>query len=51
VKSHLGEGEDEAHDFSCKVECVNGLQIVAERPVYFNRGGVSGGHDVVGYSP
>ncbi|MBC7248601.1 MAG: S8 family serine peptidase [Actinobacteria bacterium] len=51
VKAHLGEGEDEAHDFSCKVECVNGLQIVAERPVYFNRGGVSGGHDVVGYSP
>ncbi len=49
VKSHLGEGDDEAHDFSCKVDCVSGPGIVCERPVYFNRGGISGGHDVVGF--
>ena len=48
VKSHLGEADDQAHDFSAKVECVNGQQIVVERPLYFSRGGINGGHDVVG---
>jgi hypothetical protein len=31
------------------VECTNGQQIIAERPMYFNYKGVwTGGHDVVG---
>jgi YVTN family beta-propeller protein len=46
----LGRGDNAAHDFSAKVECTNGQQIVAERPMYFNYRGVwTGGHDVVGY--
>ncbi len=45
----LGEADDSAHDFSTKVECTNGQQIIAERPMYFNYNGVwTGGHDVVG---
>ncbi len=52
VKQTLGEANDDAHDFSCKVECTNGLDIIAERPMYFNYNpGVlnwTGGHDVVG---
>ncbi len=45
----LGIGNDPAHDFSAKVECINGQQIVAERPMYFNYNGVwTGGHDAVG---
>ena len=45
----LGRGDDAAHDFSAKVECTNGQQITAERPMYFNYNGVwTGGHDVVG---
>ncbi len=45
----LGTGDDAAHDFSAKVECTNGQQIVAERPMYFNYQGIwNGGHDVVG---
>ena len=49
VKNVLGEGDDVAHDFSARVECTNGLEIVAERPMYFNYNGVwTGGHDVVG---
>ena len=35
----LGEGDDAAHDFSAKVECTNGQQIIAERPMYFNYNG------------
>ena len=51
VKHLLGEGDDPAHDFSARVECTNGQQIVAERPVYFNYGGRwTGGHTVVGAS-
>ncbi len=45
----LGTGDDAAHDFSAKVECTNGQQIIAERPMYFNyKGAWTGGHDVVG---
>jgi cysteinyl-tRNA synthetase, unknown class len=45
----LGVGDDAAHDFSTKVECINGQRIIAERPMYFNYNGAwSGGHDVVG---
>jgi FtsP/CotA-like multicopper oxidase with cupredoxin domain len=49
AKDFLGEGDDYAHDFSAKVECTNGQDIVAERPMYFNYlGKWTGGHDVVG---
>ncbi|MBU2688055.1 MAG: hypothetical protein KKF41_10765, partial [Actinobacteria bacterium] len=52
VKDTLGEADDPAHDFSSKVECTNGGQIIAERPMYFNYNGVwTGGHDVVGFVP
>ena len=51
-KNKLGVGNDAAHDFSAKVDCTNGQQIIAERPMYFNYNGVwSGGHDVVGARP
>jgi hypothetical protein len=49
VKDLLGEAEDDAHDFSAKVECTNGQQIIAERPMYFNyRSEWTGGHDEAG---
>jgi hypothetical protein len=49
VKDLLGEAEDNAHDFSAKVECTNGQQIIAERPTYFNYRSVwTGGHDEAG---
>ncbi|MFH1149575.1 MAG: hypothetical protein V1748_03785 [Actinomycetota bacterium] len=49
VKDELGEGDDSGHDFSSKVECTNGREIIAERPMYFNYGGAwTGGHDVIG---
>jgi len=48
-RNTLGSGEDVAHDFSAKVECTNGQQIIVERPMYFNyKGAWNGGHDVVG---
>jgi Tol biopolymer transport system component len=52
VKQILGEGDDAAHDFSSKVQCMNGQAIIAERPMYFNyKPNVlnwNGGSDVVG---
>jgi hypothetical protein len=53
VKDALGEGDDTAHDFSAKVACTSGQEIIAERPMYFNYQGYTrlnwtGGHDVVG---
>ena len=49
VNNALGSGDDASHDFSAKVECAKGQQIIAERPMYFNYKGIwSGGHDVVG---
>jgi len=36
VVDKLGQANDAAHDFSSKVECTNGQQIIAERPMYFN---------------
>ncbi len=36
VRNKLGEGDDTAHDFSAQVECTNGQNIIAERPMYFN---------------
>ncbi len=52
VRDKLGTGDDAAHDFSAKVECTNGQQIIAERPMYFNYNGIwTGGHDVVGFAP
>ncbi|MCG2796381.1 MAG: fibronectin type III domain-containing protein [Actinomycetia bacterium] len=52
VKDVLGEGDDEAHDFSCLVEASGATGVIAERPMYFNYNGVwDGGHCVMGYSP
>jgi hypothetical protein len=49
AKDHLGEGNDEAHDFSCKVWSTNGQPIIVERPMYFNfKGAWAGGHNAVG---
>jgi len=46
----FGTGNDPAHDFSMKVTSTNGIDIVAERPMYFMyHGAWPGGHDVVGY--
>ncbi len=44
----LGVYNDSAHDFSARVECTNNQQIIAERPMYFDYNGWTGGHDVVG---
>lgn len=49
----LGSGDGPAFDFSAKVECTNGQEIVAERPMYFDyqgfaRDGWTGGHDAIG---
>lgn len=36
-------------DFSCRVRSTNGVDIIAERPMYFNYSGLwTGGHDAVG---
>lgn len=48
VKDRLGEGDDPAHDFSALVETTNNVPIVAERPMYFDYNGWTGGHDVMG---
>jgi poly-gamma-glutamate synthesis protein (capsule biosynthesis protein) len=49
VKQLLGEYDDQAHDFSARVETTNGTTIIAERPMYFAyKGAWTGGHDVVG---
>ena len=45
----LGRGDDPSHDFSARVECTNGQDIVVERPMYFDYHGWTGGHNVVGY--
>jgi len=45
----LGSANDSAHDFSTLVECLNKIQVVVERPMYFNYNGVwTGGSDAVG---
>lgn len=49
VKNRLGQANDVAHDFSCKIETTNGTQVVCERPMYFDYGGKwTGGHDAIG---
>jgi FtsP/CotA-like multicopper oxidase with cupredoxin domain len=49
VKDVLGEGDDNAHDFSAQVTTTDGTSIVCERPMYFNyKGQWTGGHCVVG---
>jgi hypothetical protein len=54
AKEMVGEGDDSAHDFSALVGTNNDLDIVVERPMYFNYTGGqnrnwTGGSDVVGY--
>jgi hypothetical protein len=58
VKDKLGSADDVAHDFSARVASSPGEidEIIVERPIYFNYKSTSGayltgGHDVVGYSP
>ena len=47
--STLGSADDAAHDFSTKVESLNKVQVIVERPMYFNYKGVwTGGSDAVG---
>ncbi len=48
-RNKLGTGDDDAHDFSAKIQCINGQSILVERPTYFNFKGMwNGGHNVVG---
>jgi spore coat protein A, manganese oxidase len=53
VNDFLGSADDSAHDFSAVVETTNGVQITAERPMYFNyKGKWTGGSNVLGaYAP
>jgi ribosomal protein L34 len=48
VKDKLGSADDDAHDFSARVECTNSRSIIVERPMYFCYVTATGGHDVVG---
>ena len=58
VKNKLGSGDSAAYDFSARIS--TGLadidEVIVERPMYFNYRSstgsrLTGGHDVVGYSP
>jgi len=45
----LGTGDDPGHDFSTRVQCTNGQEMIAERPMYFNFKSMwSGGSCVIG---
>ncbi|MHB8781033.1 MAG: CHAP domain-containing protein [Candidatus Geothermincolia bacterium] len=48
VKSTLGEADDILHDFAIAVRSTNAVPIVAERSMYFDYGGWTGGSCVVG---
>lgn len=49
VRDHLAGAENESQDFSAKVECTNGQQIVTERSMYFCYMGTwTGGHNEAG---
>jgi C1A family cysteine protease len=45
VNSDAGEG----YQLSTRLKVTAGPDVVVERPMYFNYGGWTGGHDVVGY--
>jgi hypothetical protein len=45
----LGTGDDAAHDFSVRVTCDSGRQVIVERPMYFDLHGWTGGSDAVGF--
>ena len=48
----LGSKDDMSHDFSVRLVANGRAEIICERPMYFAyRGSITGGHDVVGYSP
>ena len=52
VKDVMGQGNDSSFDFSCRVETTNKTTIIAERPMYFDYNGWTGGHDAIGvYGP
>jgi hypothetical protein len=44
----IGRGDGPSYDFSAKVASTDGGTIVAERPMYFDYRGWTGGHDVMG---
>jgi len=49
ARDTIGVADNNAHDFSARVESTNGQSIIAERPMYFKyRGAWTGGHDVIG---
>jgi hypothetical protein len=52
VVDFLGSANDSAHDFSARVETINGTEINCERPMYFNYtfagGSWTGGHIALG---
>ncbi|MHB8780292.1 MAG: TolB family protein, partial [Candidatus Geothermincolia bacterium] len=49
VRDVLGQGSDVAFDFSAKVESLTpGMDIICERPMYFDYAGWTGGSCVVG---
>jgi hypothetical protein len=52
VLDFLGSKDDMSHDFSARLVADGRAEIICERPMYFAyRGTITGGHDVVGYSP
>ncbi|MHB8780960.1 MAG: beta strand repeat-containing protein [Candidatus Geothermincolia bacterium] len=47
-KGMVAEANGTSADFSAKVESTNGVQIIAERPMYFDYNGWTGGSCVIG---
>jgi hypothetical protein len=51
VKEFLGSADATAYDFSAEVRTTNSVDIVVERPVYFNfKGSIPGGHCTMGFA-
>jgi hypothetical protein len=44
----LGSDNTVASDFSTRIDTTNGVPLVAERPIYFDYNGWTGGHDEAG---
>ena len=47
VNADAGEG----YQLATRLKVTAGPDVVVERPMYFNYGGWTGGHDVVGHRP
>ena len=49
VNDVLDTTDDASRDFAARLQVTNGVEIIAERPMYFNyQGDWSGGHDAMG---